>query len=336
MSTVNLYDVLNLQYNCDQNQIKKSYKQLVKKYHPDKGGDPELFELITHSYNTLKKEDSRKEYDKILNISKEAEHSHTNLKESSQNYYKAQKTTIVKKSKKEVEDELKRMHLDFDNKNNYNSQDTKAFSTSDFLSRLNDLAQAREQEEIEYTPDELFDTGGFNPEQFNAVFDKMKKKKKHVNKNGTLIEQNPDLPNAWNDGSEYSSYGISYDKLYVENNTTDLAVEGDNYGVFNVDEEIIKINKDDIGEIDRAEYTLGHNVIDSDYSKNLEDLMNERQNETNKLHKMKMSEYKTETGKYGVYDSLGFDVSKSNVLFENEADVKEKYQRLLEERKHNK
>ena len=50
MSTVNLYDVLNIEQDATKNQIKDAYIKLVKEFHPDKPkGDAEMFELITHA-----------------------------------------------------------------------------------------------------------------------------------------------------------------------------------------------------------------------------------------------------------------------------------------------
>lgn len=36
-----LYEILGIEKNADVNTIKKAYKKLAMKHHPDKGGDPE-------------------------------------------------------------------------------------------------------------------------------------------------------------------------------------------------------------------------------------------------------------------------------------------------------
>jgi len=47
------YNSLGLKKNATQEQIKKSYRDLAKIYHPDKGGDPEKFKEITEAYKYL-------------------------------------------------------------------------------------------------------------------------------------------------------------------------------------------------------------------------------------------------------------------------------------------
>ena len=59
----NLYEVLGVQKNASQDEIKKVYRKLAVQHHPDKGGDPEKFKNITEAYNTLSDNNKRREYD---------------------------------------------------------------------------------------------------------------------------------------------------------------------------------------------------------------------------------------------------------------------------------
>ncbi len=45
--------------------IKKVYRDLSKKHHPDKGGDPSIFNAITKAYDVLSNPERRKRYDAI-------------------------------------------------------------------------------------------------------------------------------------------------------------------------------------------------------------------------------------------------------------------------------
>ena len=59
----NLYEALGVQKDASQDEIKKAYRKLAVKHHPDKGGDPERFKSITEAYNTLSDAGKRREYD---------------------------------------------------------------------------------------------------------------------------------------------------------------------------------------------------------------------------------------------------------------------------------
>lgn len=60
----NFYDILGVKKDATQNEIKKAYRELCKKYHPDKnGGDDTKIKEVNEAYETLGNEQKRKEYD---------------------------------------------------------------------------------------------------------------------------------------------------------------------------------------------------------------------------------------------------------------------------------
>jgi DnaJ-class molecular chaperone len=60
----NYYDVLGVNKNSSQEDIKKAYRNLSKKYHPDKnGGDDSKFKEINEAYDILGNETKRRQYD---------------------------------------------------------------------------------------------------------------------------------------------------------------------------------------------------------------------------------------------------------------------------------
>lgn len=70
LATFNPYEILELEEKATVDQIKKSYRRLSLKYHPDKTTDPEAktkFILISKAYQTLTDEDARQNYERYGN-----------------------------------------------------------------------------------------------------------------------------------------------------------------------------------------------------------------------------------------------------------------------------
>jgi molecular chaperone DnaJ len=69
MAKRDYYDVLGVPRNADSQQIKKAYRKLAKKYHPDTNhGDAnaeQMFKEVTEAYNVLSNEEKRKLYDQF-------------------------------------------------------------------------------------------------------------------------------------------------------------------------------------------------------------------------------------------------------------------------------
>ena len=61
--TQGLYDTLGADKKASDQDIKKAYRTLALKQHPDKGGDPEEFKRIQNAYAILANPESRNKYD---------------------------------------------------------------------------------------------------------------------------------------------------------------------------------------------------------------------------------------------------------------------------------
>lgn len=63
----NFYVVLGVSRDADLEQIRRAYRQLVHRYHPDKGGAaPERFHEVREAYETLRDETTRRAHDADL------------------------------------------------------------------------------------------------------------------------------------------------------------------------------------------------------------------------------------------------------------------------------
>ena len=69
MKVVDYYELLGVERNADDEQIKRAYRQLALRYHPDTaedGGSQHLFQQITEAYNILSDPKEKEKYDKEL------------------------------------------------------------------------------------------------------------------------------------------------------------------------------------------------------------------------------------------------------------------------------
>ena len=57
------YKILNINRNATQAEIKKSFRSLSKKHHPDKGGDETTFKELSEAYDTLSSPEKKHKYD---------------------------------------------------------------------------------------------------------------------------------------------------------------------------------------------------------------------------------------------------------------------------------
>ena len=56
------YQILGVNENASQDEIKKAYRKLAVEHHPDKGGDENKFKKISEAYDTIGDENKRSQY----------------------------------------------------------------------------------------------------------------------------------------------------------------------------------------------------------------------------------------------------------------------------------
>ena len=333
MSTVNLYDVLDVSQDCVTKDIKNAYKKLVLEFHPDRmGGDEEMFELITHAYNILVNPESRAEYDEIYALSKQVDSSHSDLKSQSKTFYEAldNDSKLKKKAKEDYEKEFKKTYEDMDRKHGYSrEQGEKTLSEKSTSQRLRDLELAREQDDIEHIHEKLFDDDKmpFDIGKFNKAFDEM-------HKSHTELIPHQGNPIAWNMGNDFASVYSSvndYEKLYTGDDDDDVGTS--TYGSLKLNgDKKKKLSKEDLEKLSSADYTKGHNYKDGEFAKSLEEKMKERELLSRKFDDRNMEDFDTDPscGGYGIFEQLGVKNFGNLTWDDDKEDLKTRYQRLLE------
>ena len=146
------YKILNMSKNYDKNSLKKSYMKMAVKYHPDKGGDPKKFKIVTLAYKILLKKLEERDNDKL----------HDDLKNGSKDFIRDQTTN----NKRNVNMKGDNFDINLFNKTydeNRLSDDFMDEGYGDWLKNTNN--------------DENVKMDSFNKTKFHNEFMKQKKKK---------------------------------------------------------------------------------------------------------------------------------------------------------------
>jgi len=64
----NLYEILGVNASASQREIKEAYRKLSMQHHPDRNGDPKVFQKVKDAYDLLSNSDKRNRYDIMINL----------------------------------------------------------------------------------------------------------------------------------------------------------------------------------------------------------------------------------------------------------------------------
>jgi len=176
---VNLYDVLNINIDASDIEIKKQYKKLVLKFHPDKNKDDTdillTFELITLAYNVLSNKELKKLYNELrlikLDFTKLMDF--TKLKTESQ----IAKPNYEKKNFNHLNEEYNKLHGHDSNE--------KLLNIKDFNTKLEELIKERKNE--------ITKIKKINKKEFKKEFEKIKRYEDNIDICNDLIPYNLEL-----------------------------------------------------------------------------------------------------------------------------------------------
>lgn len=195
MSNINYYSILKVSEKATPIEIKNAYILMVKKYHPDKGGNPIIFKYITTAYEILSDPIKKKEYDLSIKEGEDDDDSimdfHLKLKDAFMEYTTTRKLNsennkTIEESKKELDDDIEKIikQTGYKPKNKYTDKE-KQEQMKQIEEKIDELKMEREQEECEIANEKLFDDENFsnndlNRQRFNALFDKINEQNQNL------------------------------------------------------------------------------------------------------------------------------------------------------------
>jgi curved DNA-binding protein CbpA len=332
-----LYHILGLTIyvckddNCDE-IIKRAYTKKAKICHPDKNPGRteaiELFELLTSAYDIIKDPVQRKAYNNKLSLNRQSSSDFFKLKQGATDYAKSigEYKPPTDEQRISFEEQKKLMNQ----KHGYDpdSAAAKEIKSKDARKKLEELTKTRKEDAENLKPEILFDEGRFDLRKFNAAFDVIHKR----NENDMVLHNG--IPSAWNDmgGSNNFSAFDDLDNLYTDD-ATRLDTSRQSYGSIDFTSPVSRLSKSDIHDIKGADYVDNHNVIETDYTKNIKAKLRDRENESKQYDKMVYGDYKRDdTAGYGILDKLGITVDDRLTFDLDEEDISEKYNKLMLER----
>lgn len=193
----NLYEILGLESDASESKIKKSFRNLILNFHPDKNNstEEEIYYHIITANQILSSKENRKKYDNFLN---KLESTHDELKNT---YNKNDNTTELPESKEKA-------HQNFYSK--FKELEKKHLSSIDLNSTQNydKLVQSRVNE-INIQNENIK-----TPTEFNTKFEERVV-------NGTFNDQlipvteNMKL-SCYNINDNYTSLDVAFDNLYID------------------------------------------------------------------------------------------------------------------------
>lgn len=331
-NSIDFYKVFSIDKKATKKEIILKYRELVKKYHPDKNpSHVKLFELIQRAWECLGNDERRKKYDTMIeNETKIKQNDFLNMRENFMKYEELVKNEITPEKKTLAQNEYEKLKLELDEKIGYDRiLEKQKLSTHDSNAILDDYMTLRTQNEIEYSQSPMFKDGQkFDHQTFNAIFDKWKNK----NKTDTDIVKKEKGPSPFNDivQGNFTSIGNFSDPFgdQADKNTEDYS-SLDNPELFNEKSAVVDVTPEELEKI-RDNMKSNYNTHSKDKFSNttIENLFSQRQRETKELEKMPFDNFVNDPEKAflfthefeGLAGNLTFDDNDNEEL--NEACIK--------------
>ncbi len=275
------YKILNIDKDTDINEIKKKYRKLLAKYHPDKyknlpdkekQAKEKQFQLVQMAGKVLTDEDSKRMYDLEQKTIKSK--SFVNQKNSFEEFVKLQEAGITDDGKKraqlDFESETRKLNKSrgFDPSKIDEKLDKKALSRE-----IDNLVARRDADMIELDQKNLFNGRSFNSSEFNKLFEKKKKKQEKADKRkkekGELVKIGEEFT-AFNDNGidNFISVDTDYSELFGSDNFRENTL----FSSVNDDYEVSDLSSVDSDDSDTYDDAYDKHNADRDIKKTEEKL----------------------------------------------------------------
>jgi len=170
-SNKSYYDILEITNKASSNEIKKAYREAIRKYHPDKTtGDVNLFKEVNKAYKVLSKQESRRNYDFNLKFTLPSHKAstHSDLKMLAKKYY--QDLENNEPEDLTIEERTKRFNEVMKSKDNsiMSNIETRKLSADELSKKVDDIRYSREHDNIENS--KLMGSKKLTQKQINAYF----------------------------------------------------------------------------------------------------------------------------------------------------------------------
>ena len=235
MFNINLYEILGIDIDCTNKEIKKAYGYLAKKYHPDKKlGNAQLFESINYAYTQLIDPIKRMDYDKLCKLSENIEHSHIDLKQQHKSFKKSAKQLYSETNKSDYENEFKKEFENLDKKHGLDLHTTHSINVDESFKLFDNLLQVRLQEQVsEKIFNDNISSGEFNNKWVEIINNKNKEREKekereknNENNHELIINKIPVANNSLSTNISLCRTDNDYGQIYTNDNNFDSNLYG--------------------------------------------------------------------------------------------------------------
>lgn len=224
----NLYEILNLPYNCTLNDVKNKFRKLVKKFHPDKISKTEekIYYYITLANHILTNVEYRSAYDAWLLTNTDNHPIEQNNRRETKEEIKKYFPKNAGEARREYEIKCQKL---WERHGTY-QEDTRNFSTR-YNDKMNQLNNIKDIEKEEFR----------NMKDFNRVFDERKRPGGKYSDNIIEYNRNKELSNYNSNSNKLKYINMrDFNKMYHDDTiigsyytSLDVAFKLDQYGQIN-------------------------------------------------------------------------------------------------------